>query len=106
MPWIDNILVPELRWGDGDSYKLWDSETLSRPRFGGRNVPWRGAVPFYPDYLPSSPVNARARARRVYDVRLRENCLARAQTLLREIHIGSDKRANRSEEDLDGWVDQ
>ena len=24
VPWIENIFVPELRWGDGDSYKCWD----------------------------------------------------------------------------------
>ena len=35
VPWIDNILIPELRWGDGDSYQVWASETRSRPRFGG-----------------------------------------------------------------------
>ena len=35
LPWIDNILVPELRWGDRDSYQVWASETCSRPRFNG-----------------------------------------------------------------------
>ena len=27
VPWIDNILVPELYWGDGDRYKHWALET-------------------------------------------------------------------------------
>ena len=35
VPWIDNILSPELRWGDGDSYQVWASETRSRPHFDG-----------------------------------------------------------------------
>ena len=35
VPWIDNILVPELRWGDGNSYQVWASESCSRPHFGG-----------------------------------------------------------------------
>ena len=29
VPWIDNILVPELHWGDGDSYQVWALETRS-----------------------------------------------------------------------------
>ena len=70
VPWIENILVPELRWGDGDSYKRWALENWSRPSFGGRSVSWRGTVPFCPNYLPSSPVNARAGLCRVCDVRL------------------------------------
>ena len=39
VPWIDNILVSELRWGDGGGYKHWASKTCSRPRFGGRRIP-------------------------------------------------------------------
>ena len=53
--WTENLLVPNLRWGDGCGYKHWDLETRSIPLFGGRSVPWRGAVPFRPDYLPNSP---------------------------------------------------
>ena len=33
VPSIENILFPELRWGDGDSYQVWASETRYRPRF-------------------------------------------------------------------------
>ena len=35
VPWIDNILVPELCWGDGASYQVWASETRSRPHSNG-----------------------------------------------------------------------
>ena len=106
VPWIENILVPELLWGDGGSYKTWALEPQYISRFGGRSFPWRGAVPFRPDYLPSIPVNAHARARRVRDVCVRENLLTWFQTLLRALHTGSDERGNRSDNDLDGWVDQ
>ena len=102
VPWIENILVPELCWGDGGSYKTWAFETQYRPRLGGRSVLWRGALPFRPDYLPSSPVNVRARARRVRDVRLRENRMGRVQNLLRALHTGGDERGNRPNNDLDG----
>ena len=106
VPWIGNILVLELRWGEGGGYKTWALENQSRPRFGRRSVPWRGAVPFCPNYLPSSPVNAGTIAHRVCDVCLQENCLAQAQTLSRALRTGGDKRGNRYDEDLDGWVDQ
>ena len=49
-------------------------------------------VPFRPDYLPSSPENARATAHRVREVCLRENRLARDQTLLRDLHFGGDEQ--------------
>ena len=29
----ENILVPNLRWGDGGNYETWASATCSRPRF-------------------------------------------------------------------------
>ena len=106
VPWIDIILVPEFRWGEGDSYQVLASETCSIPRFGGRRVHRRCAAPFRPKYLPSSPENARARARHVCDVHMCENCLAWAQTLLRDLHFGGDDRGNRSDDSLDGWLDQ
>ena len=90
--WTENILVPNLCWGDGRGYERWALVNCSIPRFGGRSIPWRGAVPFRPDYVPSSPENARARGCCVRDVRLRENCLARAQTLLRNLYFGGDGR--------------
>ena len=53
VPWTDNILVPELRWGDGGNYKTWDVKTQYVVRFVGRSVPWCGAVPFCAAYLPT-----------------------------------------------------
>ena len=104
--WTENILVPNSCWGDGCGYKLWDLENRSRPHFGGRSIPWSGAVPFCPNYVPSSPENSRARACRVRDVRLRERRLAWAQNLLRDIHFDGDERGNGSDNSLDGWVDE
>ena len=31
--WTENILVPNLCWGDGRGYESWASATRSRPRF-------------------------------------------------------------------------
>ena len=83
---------------------LW--QIRSRPCFGGRSVPWCGTVPFRPDYVPSSPKNVRARARRVRDIRLWERRLARAQSLLRDLHFDGDDQGNGSDESLDGWIDE
>ena len=77
--WTENIFVPNSRLGDGRGYKRWASATLSRPRFGGRSVPWRGVVPFCLNCVPSSPENARARAPHISYVCLQEKRLARAQ---------------------------
>ena len=104
--WTENISVPNPRWGDGRGYKCWALANHSRPRFRGRSVPWHGVVPFCPAYVPSSPENERARARRVRAVCLRENRLARAQTLLRDLHFGGDEKGNGSDDSLDGWVDE
>ena len=101
VPWIENILVPILRCGDEGNYKTWSLENQSRPCFGRRSVPWCGAVPFCPNHLPNSPVNARATAHRVRDSHLQENSLAQAQTVSRDLHTGGDKRGNRSDDDLD-----
>ena len=106
VPWINNILVPELRWVDGGNYENWALQTQYGVRSGGRSVPWRGAVPFYPSYLPRSLVNTRATACRVCDVHLQENRLVRSQPLLRNLHIGGDERGNMSDDNSDGWVDQ
>ena len=106
VPWTDNILVPEVHWGYVGNNKNWDLQTQSGVRFGGSIVPWREAVPFHAAHLPRSPVNTRATARHVRDVCLRENRLARSQTLSRAHHTGGDKRVNQSDNNLDGWVDQ
>ena len=92
VPCIDNILVPELNWGDRGKYETWALQTQSGVHFGGRSVPWCGAVPFCPAYLPRIPINTRGTARGICDVRLRENRLAQDQTLSRAHLTGGDKR--------------
>ena len=62
----------------------------------------RGTVPFRAVYLPRSPENARATARRVRDVRLWEHRLTQAQHLLYDHHIGSDERVNWSDDEWGG----
>ena len=106
MAWTENILVPNPFWGDRSGYKRWDFATRTQPRFGGRSVPWHGLVPFRPDYVPSSPENTCARARRICDIRLQENRLVWAQTLLRDLHFDGDEWGNESDDSLDGWVDE
>ena len=86
---------PNLCWIDGRGYERWDLANHSKPCFGGRSAPWRGAVSFRPDYLPSSPKNARARARRVRAARLQENRLAQTQTILRDLQFDGDERHGR-----------
>ena len=93
--WTENILVPNLCWGDRCGYKRWALSTHYRPRFRGRSFIWSGAVPFRPDYVPSSLENSRTRARRVRDVHLRETYLAWAQTLARALKTRGNKRGNR-----------
>ena len=63
VPWTDNILVPKFIWGYGGNYKTWALKNQSGVHFRGRSLPWCGAVPFHPAYLPMSPVNMRATAR-------------------------------------------
>ena len=104
--WPENILVPGPRWGDGGNYKTWDLQTQYGVRFGGRSVPWRGAVPFCAAFLPRSLVNTRAITRRVQDICLRENRLALVQTILHTHHTGGDEWVNQSDHDLDSWVEQ
>ena len=104
--WTENIFVPNSCWGDGHGYERWASANRSRPRFGGRSVPWRGAVTFHPSYVPSSPENAHARARRIHAVHLRERRLAQAQALLRDLHFDGDERGNGPDDSLDDWLDE
>ena len=106
MPWTDSILVPGVRWGDRGNYETWALQFQSGVHLRKRSVHWLGAVPFCAAYLPKSPVNTRATACRVRDVCLRENRLEQAQTLLRAHYTRGDERGNRSNDKLDGWVDQ
>ena len=63
-------------------------------RNGGVDVPYRGAIPDRPTYLPQSPDNARATARPVCDNILQEHRLARAQSLSDSRHILRDQLFN------------
>ena len=53
-PWTENILCPSPRWGVGGTVEnlAWDSQPVGR--YGGLDIPWRGAVPACPAYLPRS----------------------------------------------------
>ena len=104
--WTENIFVPNLCWGDRRVYQRWDSATRSRPRFGGRSVPWRGAVALRPNYVTRCLENDRARARCFRGVCMRERRLAWDQALLRNLHFNGDEQGNWSEDSLDGLVDE
>ena len=104
--WTDKLLVPEGHWEDGVTVETWTLGTQSGVHFGGVDVHWCGAIPFRAVYLPMSPENSHATARRVCDVRLRENRLSRSQNLLYAHHIGGNEWVNRSNDNWDGWVDQ
>ena len=91
--WTENIFVTNSRWGDGRGYKRWAFATRSRPRFGGRSVPWRGAVPSFPNYVLGY-------------VHLQERCLAQAQSLLRNPDLDGNESGYGSDERLDGLADK
>ena len=55
LPWNYNILVPIPRWGVEGTVETWSWVIQPSGRYGGVNVPWHGAVPARPDYLPRSP---------------------------------------------------
>ena len=102
VPWTYNILVPELRWGERGNHKTWALKTQFGVRFVGISVPWRGIVPLFAVYLPRSPVNMRAIARRIRDICLREKHLVRDKTLLRAHHPNCDGQGNWSNNDWYG----
>ena len=87
--WTDNILVPNIRWGDRVRVGDWDWG--NQPGVIIRyDVPWRSVVPARTAYLPRiPPENARGTARRVCDTHLWENRLARAQKVLYAHNQGS-----------------
>ena len=64
---IENILCPSPRWGVGGTDEIlnWGSQPCSR--YVSVDVPWRGAIPARPDYLPRSLENARANGHRIRD---------------------------------------
>ena len=54
-PWADNILCPSPRWVFGGTVENWALESQPGSRYGGVDIPWRGAVSACPDYFPQSP---------------------------------------------------
>ena len=80
-PWADNILCISLCWGVGGNIENWYLESQPGGRYGGVDVPWRGAVPACLAYLPRSLENARATVRRIRNNIRQEYCLAHAQSL-------------------------
>ena len=106
LPWTANILVPIPRWGVGGTFEnlAWGSQPSGR--YSGVDVPWRGAAPARPAYLPWSLENACSTVRRVRDNLLREHCLARAQSLSNSRHILRDELFNRMDCALDDIWDK
>ena len=105
-PWADNVLCTSLCWGVGGTYEIWDLESQPGGRYSNVDVPWRGAVPARPTYLPRSPENARATVRRVCDDLLREHRMARAQSISDSRHILRDELVNCTDCTLDDLWDE
>ena len=106
LPWADNILCPSLQWGVRGTYAIWYLESQSGGRYSGVDVPWCGAAPARAAYLPWSPENARATARRIYEALLREHRLAIAQSTSNYRHIIRDKLVNWKDCALDDLWDE
>ena len=93
---IDNLLVPIPDWGVGGTVAYLDWGGQPGGRYGSFSVPWCGAIPTRPAYLPRSPENTRATARRVCDGLLRENCLERVQSISDSCHLFCDRLVNQT----------
>ena len=65
--------------------------------YGGVDVPWRGAIPARPAYLPRSPKNARTTVRRFRDNIIQEHCMERVQSLSESWHILRYKMGNQTD---------
>ena len=65
--WIGNILCPSPRWGFRGTVENFNWGIQPGDRYGGVDIPWRGAVPARPAYLPQSPENSFNTAHRVRD---------------------------------------
>ena len=102
LPCTDNLLCPSPRWLDGVRVGAWDWWIQPDVRFGGFDVLWRGAVPACAAYLPGSPENVRATARRVRDALLWEHRPARAPNLLNSRHMVGDELVNCTDGNW-GW---
>ena len=92
--WIDNILVPILAWGVGDTVTNLNWGSQPEGFYNGVSVLCCGDIPDHPSYLPRSLENARVTARRVRGNLLRENRLARIQSISNFRHILCDHLVN------------
>ena len=95
--WIENILCPSPRWGVGGTVENLNGGSQPSGRYGGVDVPWRGAAPARPAYLLWSPENAGATACHVRDDLLREHRLARVQSLSDYWNILHENLVNRTD---------
>ena len=62
LPWTENILCPNLRWGYGCNVENWAWGSQPGSHYVGVDVLWRGAIFARAAYLDGSPKNARATA--------------------------------------------
>ena len=80
-PWTDNILAPSPACGTCGT----DTNTNWCSQHGGPSgtisVLWSGPVRAMPAYICRSPENTRSASHRVCDDLLRENCMARIQSI-------------------------
>ena len=67
LPRADNILCPSPRWEVRGIYEIWALESQPGSRYGGADVPWRGAASKCLAYLPKIPVNTPTTVRHFYD---------------------------------------
>ena len=95
--WIDNLLCPSPRWEVGGTVENLNWGSQPGGRYGGVDVPWCGAVPACPAYIPRSPENVCATARGVCDNLLREHRLERAQILSNSCDINRDHLFDRTD---------
>ena len=95
--WIDNILVTSPYQGVGGTVTNLNWRSQPGGCYDIVYVPRHGAVPARTNYLPRSPENSRATARRFYDNLLRENRLACVQSLSNSRHILIDCLVNRTD---------
>ena len=93
---IENIFCPSSRWGVGGTVEILNWGSQPTGCYGSVEVPWYGAIPACPVYLPCSPENARPTARCVQDDLLLDHRLARVQSLLDSRNILRDQLVNQT----------
>ena len=100
--WVDNLLATRSSWGDGTPNQKWP---LSQPR--NVSVPWNGAVPAPPGYMPAwSPDNMCAAAHRIHDEWLCGRRCARMRSPSTSFSPVLNPRINHRGDDQEGPVDQ